>query len=80
MTEKLAIGNDDAAIAADESLFPLVVVALALEEIQISFCTRGTLIRVDNLIPFLHRAQIFRGVTQHLVQCAIGEVLLLGTL
>ena len=68
----------DAAIAANEALLPFVIVELPLEELRISFCTPGTIIRVDDLVPFLHGAQVFMSIAKHLVQGAIGEVLRLG--
>src|SRR5271155_2858920 len=51
-----AVSNDEAAVTADKALLPFVSVALACEEFRISFCARGTLIGMDDLIPFPHGA------------------------
>ena len=53
---KGAVCDDDASIAANEALLPLVVVVFAFEEFRVAFCAGGTLVRVDYLVPFLHRA------------------------
>src|SRR5277367_6594462 len=49
---KGAVCDDEAAIAANEALLPLVVIVLALEEFRVAFCTGGTLVRMDDLVPF----------------------------
>src|SRR3979490_1445601 len=44
---KAAVSDDDAAIAANEALLIFVVVVLAIEELGISLCTPGAIVRVD---------------------------------
>ena len=51
---KIPLCNDDASIAANEALLPLVIVVFALEEFRVAFRAGGTLVRVDDLVPFLH--------------------------
>ena len=46
---------------------------LPLDELGISFPAGSTFIRVNDLVPFFKVAQLFRGVTQHLVQCAVRK-------
>src|SRR6516225_6168970 len=70
-----AVPKDDAAIAANEALFPFVLLALPLKECRKSCRAGGTLLRVNNGVPLLQAAQFFLGVTQHLLQCAVaGEI------
>src|SRR6266566_2025246 len=70
---KPPIRNDHAAVSANEALFPFVIVMLSLDEIRISFRSESTFIRVNDLVPFFKVAQLFRGITQHLVQCAVRK-------
>src|SRR5215472_7488264 len=73
--EESAVGNSDVAVAANESLFPFVTITLSLQEFRIPSRTGGTLVRMDNLIPSLEVAELFLGVTQHLVQGVVREML-----
>ena len=67
------VRNDDAAIAANEALFPFVSVTLSLEEGRISFLPEGAFVRVNDLVPILQAAQFLLAITQHLLECAVGE-------
>src|SRR6516225_4326721 len=73
--EESAVGNGDVAIAANESLFPFVAITLSLQEFRIPSRAGGTLIRMDNRIPSREVAELFLGVTQHLVQGVVREML-----
>src|SRR6516162_3465418 len=73
--EKSAVGNGDVAVPANESLFPFVTITLSLQEFRIPSCSGGALIRMDDVIPPLEVAELFVGVTQHLLQGAVREML-----
>src|SRR5215470_4934852 len=73
--EESAVGNGDVAITANESLFPFVTITVPLQEFSVPLRAGGALIRMDNLIPSLEVAELFLGVTQHLVQGVVREML-----
>src|SRR5215470_11464951 len=73
--EESAVGNGDVAITANESLFPFVTITVPLQEFSVPLRAGGTLVRMDNLIPSLEVAELFLGVTQHLVQGVVREML-----
>src|SRR6516165_684135 len=50
--EESAVGNGDVAVAANKSLFPFVSIMFSLQEFSVALRAGGTLIRMDNLIPF----------------------------
>ena len=65
--------NDDAPVAVNEALFPLVRFAIALHEFGVSLCTGNSFIGMNDLVPFFQPAQFFLAVTQHLLQCPVCE-------
>src|SRR6516225_6291955 len=50
--EESAVCNRDVPVAANKSLFPFVSIMFSLQEFSVALRAGGTLIRMDNLIPF----------------------------
>src|SRR5215469_2029449 len=71
---KLAVAKNHAAIAPNEALLIFVCLPCPLDELSIALSAGITVLFRDYCVPLLQTAQFFSAVTQHFVQCTIGEM------
>ena len=72
---KLPVAKDDAAVPANEALLIFIRLPLPLHEFRISPSAVVTILLGDNRVPLVQSAQLFSGIVQHFVKCAIREML-----
>src|ERR1700722_19750530 len=67
------VRNYYAAASATETLFPIVIGTLPMNELGRSFRPDSAFIWVNNRVPSFKVAKLFPGVPQHLVQCPVRK-------